>query len=419
MDEIEREWYRKTLGLTKGWEVTDVQHHLTPLEVQISVEYVGELSCPVCGTLGKRYDIKRRSWQDLDHGISKCIVYARVPRIRCPVCGVHEVDVPWGGKFTRLSLRLEGKIFRDLMTGTLKDVADRYTVHEHTVRKILVGYSHMMMCELDLSSLRFLAFDETSSRKGHDYISTAIDMDSGAVVFSTHGKDSSTLHECAYWIEMHGGSRKNIRLVCCDMSPAFIVGIRSYFPDAIIIFDRFHVEYAAGILVDTVRKSMGFKGKAGKGIRFVIQKTRADLMKETPELQDRIHKIMEDYKDLGIAYSIKQALHDIYCFRRPCLQVRLFDRIVAYCKIQTNEDIKKFGELLERHRYGIIAYFEYRRTNAVSEGINSGIQSMKAASKGFKDTKLLIAKIYNKYGSRHPSLNNWLLFSDPYHSFVH
>ncbi|MCQ2070806.1 MAG: transposase family protein [archaeon] len=149
MDDTDREWYRRTLGLTRGWTVTDVQHLLVPLEVQVFVEYVGDLSCPVCGSPGRKYDFRRRSWQDLDHGSSRCIVYARVPRIECGACGVREMDVPWGGRFTRLSLRLEGRIFRDVQTGTLKDVADRHRVHEHTVRKILVAYSDLMMRELD------------------------------------------------------------------------------------------------------------------------------------------------------------------------------------------------------------------------------------------------------------------------------
>ncbi|MCQ2070805.1 MAG: transposase [archaeon] len=220
-----------------------------------------------------------------------------------------------------------------------------------------------------------------------------MDLESGAVMFSTHGKDSSTLCECAYWIGMHNGSAERIGLVCCDMSPAFISGIRTYFPNATIVFDRFHVEHAAGTMLDDIRRTTGFKGRKGKGIRYEILKNRSDLKGGPPDEWRRVQGIMDEYEDLGRAYSVKQALHDIYCLRDPELQTWLFHRVCGYCLVQENERIQAFGRLLERHRDGIVAYFEYRRTNAVSEGTNSGIQTLKAASKGFKDTEVLIAKI--------------------------
>ena len=47
--------------------------------------------------------------------------------------------------------------------------------------------------------------------------------------------------------------------------------------------------------------------------------------------------------------------------------------------------IIKVAKMLKRHYDGLIAYLKYRITNAVSEGINSKIQSIKSSARGFRN----------------------------------
>ncbi|MDD1729051.1 MAG: ISL3 family transposase, partial [Methanospirillum sp.] len=41
----------------------------------------------------------------------------------------------------------------------------------------------------DYSNIRVIGFDETSSRRGHNYVTIAVDLDSYKVIFATEGKD--------------------------------------------------------------------------------------------------------------------------------------------------------------------------------------------------------------------------------------
>lgn len=86
--------------------------------------------------------------------------------------------------------------------------------------------------KLDLSSVTRVGFDETFSRRGHDYVSISVGLDTRRVIFATAGKDSSVVACFRAFLTEHGGRPENIRQLCCDMSPAFVKGAREHFPGA-------------------------------------------------------------------------------------------------------------------------------------------------------------------------------------------
>jgi transposase len=45
----------------------------------------------------------------------------------------------------------------------------------------------------------------------------------------------------------------------------------------------------------------------------------------------------------------------------------------------------KVAAMLKRHLEGVLAYITHRITNAMSEGFNSRIQSIKSAARGFRN----------------------------------
>ena len=107
--------------------------------------------------------------------------------------------------------------------------------------------------------------DETSSKRGHNYITVFVDMDKSKVLFATPGKDAATLTAFKEDLEAHGGQAQNIKQTCCDMYPAFIRGIEDTFENATITFDRYHIVKIINEALDEVRRQE--------------QKTRPELKK--------------------------------------------------------------------------------------------------------------------------------------------
>ena len=99
-------------------------------------------------------------------------------------------------------------------------------------------------------NVTMLAMDETSSRRGHNYLTFAADAEARKVVFVTEGRDANTVAELSQFLSEHKAELEEIASVSIDMSPAFIKGVSEHLPNARITFDKFHVIAHASTAVD-------------------------------------------------------------------------------------------------------------------------------------------------------------------------
>jgi hypothetical protein len=117
---------------------------------------------------------------------------------------------------------------------------------------------------MDFSDVTDIGMDETSARRGQDYVSIFMDLKERRVMFATEGREALTVKAFAEDLKAHGGEPSTqVERVCCDMSPAFIKGIKKHLStqpqdaqeaedgqdaqEAVaghqpqIVFDRYHV----------------------------------------------------------------------------------------------------------------------------------------------------------------------------------
>lgn len=83
--------------------------------------------------------------------------------------------------------------------------------------------------------------DETSARRGRDYVVFFFDTDRRKLPFGACSKDHSTVERFVADLEAHGGCAENITDACLEMSKAFIKGLKESVPNAVLTFDQFHV----------------------------------------------------------------------------------------------------------------------------------------------------------------------------------
>ena len=57
----------------------------------------------------------------------------------------------------------------------------------------------------DLSTVERVGIDETSSRRGHEYVSVFADLDEHRGVFCVEGRDHATVQAFSLFLETHGG----------------------------------------------------------------------------------------------------------------------------------------------------------------------------------------------------------------------
>ncbi|PID56604.1 hypothetical protein CSB45_10235 [candidate division KSB3 bacterium] len=106
---------------------------------------------------------------------------------------------------------------------------------------MLDKYVEHALSEEDFSDTASLGSDESSIAKGHNDISLFIDVKRRRTIHVSTGKSHETAGDFVEHVEAHGGRAAQVSEVSCDLSPAFIKGVREHFPNTQITFDTGHI----------------------------------------------------------------------------------------------------------------------------------------------------------------------------------
>ena len=88
----------------------------------------------------------------------------------------------------------------------------------HRVHAICSRYVDLALTHADLSAVDTVAIDETSYKRGHNYLTLAADADARRVVFVTEGRDADIIAGFAAHLRAHKADPQNITCVSIDMS---------------------------------------------------------------------------------------------------------------------------------------------------------------------------------------------------------
>lgn len=116
-------------------------------------------------------------------------------------------------------------------------VAAQLGIYPQRVESLYHYYTQYLEDNILVHTPENIAFDETSTRKGDDYITTFWDLDKECIVGIYNGKSSQTVKE----FQQDHPYPEAIKNISMDMSPAFISGVNKYLPQADITFDQWHV----------------------------------------------------------------------------------------------------------------------------------------------------------------------------------
>ncbi len=131
------------------------------------------------------HDTVEKTWRHVDFFQDRALLHARLPQVRCPEHGVRQVSVPWARPGSGFTLLFPGTGAQLRCGDDPGDETRIWRVVEHDVRAA--------RNQLDCTSVRRVGMDETSARKGQDYVSIVADLDARRVVFATEGRSAETL----------------------------------------------------------------------------------------------------------------------------------------------------------------------------------------------------------------------------------
>jgi transposase len=237
--------FTAALGLSGPWRVTrsELDIERAQLDLYLGCERGARFacpakdcahgSCPVHDTLGK-------TWRHLDFFQHKAFLHVRLPRVRCPQHGVRQVSVPWARPGSGFTLLFEALVLSFAAAMPMAKVAAMTREHDTRIWRVVEHHVHAARDQLDCTGVTRVGMDETSARKGQDYVSIFADLDVRRVVFATEGRCAETVARFAADLAEHGGDPEKVTDTSSDMSTAFISGIAQHLPNATMTFDRYH-----------------------------------------------------------------------------------------------------------------------------------------------------------------------------------
>lgn len=95
-----------------------------------------KFSCPSCGTENQCvHDTMEKTWRYLDFFQLETHVTARVPRVKCGTCDVHQARVPWARKGSGFTPLFERRIIDPAPAMPVKTLGQKLDVTDTRVRK--------------------------------------------------------------------------------------------------------------------------------------------------------------------------------------------------------------------------------------------------------------------------------------------
>jgi transposase len=391
---LDKDLLQLALGFEAPWFVEGVDFSPAEKRIDITVAFPkgSRFPCPECAQAAQPvHDTQFRTWRHLDFFQHQAHLHAKVPRITCDHCGVKQVVVGWARPGSGFTLLFEALVVQMAVHMAVDAVAGLVRVNPDSVWRILKHYVDKTLQDQDLSQVSAIGIDETSRRKGHQYVSTFCDLDESRVVFVTEGKDAATVGAFVADLTAHGGDPGQITEVCSDMSEAFIAGIAANLPNARHTFDRYHVMALANKAVDEVRRAEAKTVSDLKKSRYLWLKNPGNLNVGQTE---RLASLSTMNLKTGRAYQLKLALQELWTYRHPFYAEQYLKKWYFWATHSRLEPIKALAKTIKRHWDGILAFVRSRVTNGLVEGLNAKIKMAAKRAFGFKTFEYYRIVIY-------------------------
>lgn len=403
--------FTAALGLQAPWEVKEVELNTAKRRIDFEVGFTGKRhACPACGSAEHGiHDRVRRDWRHLDFFQFEAWLHADVPRIKCDACGkVSQVAVPWareGSGFTLLFEALALSLCREL---PVAQAANLLRVASKRLWTRIDHYIKVARSRDDMSGVRQIGIDETSVRKGHEYLTVVHDLEAKRLLFACPGRDHETVAAFAQDLTAHGGHPEAVAHVCMDRSAAYAKGVGKTLPQAAISFDRFHVVALANEAMDAVRREEmrsrpaavrealgGTDRNVLKGLMWGMRKNpRGWSSKQT----EAIHGLQRSNLKSARAWRLKQALREVYAGalaanseEQAGTALRSWLSWARRCRL---EPFKRLAKTLSERFDGVVRGMLDGRSNAYVEAMNGLLQQTKTAARGFRTMENFIAIAY-------------------------
>jgi transposase len=293
------------IGLPE-YEVIEVECKRSRTQIRVATKLAPE--CPCCA--GTRLHSKGRYERRVKHQslcgqLVELVVDTR--RYRCCECNRHFVpSLPGIRPWHSCSEPLREQIYQDHHDGICASrVAGREKISAPTVSRIYAAFTERKASERARQECpQILGIDEHTLHRNGTFVTTFCDLRRHKVFDVVPGRSAAEMIQ--YLRGLKG--RHKVRVVCIDLSHAYRDMIKKWFPNAILVSDRFHaVRVVMHHFIEQAKELAPIK--YNRGYLRVLRKRPENLTKRQKE---RLKALFKQYPVLEPLYTKMREICDLF-----------------------------------------------------------------------------------------------------------
>jgi transposase len=389
MDSELQKHYALLLGIGSPWEVKTVDLNLEAKKVEIELgwQWGAAAKCPECGRECSIHDCApERTWRHLDTMQFTTLIRTRTPRADCPEHGVKTMQVPWAapqGRFTLLFERFAVEVL--LASASVSQACTLLGIGWDTAQEIMRRAVQRGLERRQLDRLKYLGMDEKSFRRGQSYITLLTDLEESRVLDVVEERTAEAAGQL--WDTLSPEQKQGVEAVAVDMWAPFIQTIQTQVPEADIVHDKFHVSSYLGEAVDKVRRQehKELLAQGDETLKGTRQLWLYNPQNFSPEQAEEFSALKDLQLKVARAWAAKELFSKFWEYQEEGWARRFFKDWFGWVSRSRLQPVVEVAQMLKRHLDNLLTYLKHHITNAVTEGLNSKIQSLKSAARGFRN----------------------------------
>jgi transposase len=352
-------------------------------------KWIDTVHCPRCN--GSKHRIKAHKIRRIKHalyGAKRVDLFLRNPKFNCLECNRY-FFVPIPGILPRkqASEQFRAATF-DLHHGgmTASKLSNMFRIGTATIERWYHDFLRYRTQELSGRQCPIvLGIDEHFFSKKDGFATTFADLKNHKVFDVVLGRSELSLR--SYLKSLKG--RERVRVVLMDLSETYRSIVSKYFPNAMIVADRFHVIRLLNLQFLKTWSLLDPVGRKNRGLLSLLRRHEQNLK---PEQIPKLQSYFDQVPGLEPLYKFKQDLAALL-LKKQCNQQQardLIPQILWYmneCIESPWEPIKSFGQTLKSWLEPIARMWRFKKTNGITEGLHTKMEMISRRAFGFRNFK--------------------------------
>jgi len=371
--------------------VLGMTHHKDSDELRVEPKLKD--ACPHCGTMSDSVHQhgekpSRILWSFIGQRPVFIVVIRR--RLWCKQCQkAFTQTLPGVDKQQRMSVLAKIQLLQNLAEQSFAATKRSLGVSYGRSRRVLLKLTMPWYDWHDLVGEQgaiHLGIDEHSFR-GNDLVITLTCLSTHKLLGILPDDRQKTLKRALHDIPEE--IRQRITAVCIDGKESYLKVVKKELPEAVVVFDHFHLIQDANRRLNDTRKLEQSETKA-KLRRWPLIKNAERLSERQVTQRD---EMLLRYPTIAAQYWVKENLRELYrCVDWEQAHEKL-TLILSNCESAEDAETVRWGRSLRRWSPEILNYFKVRITNGFTEGCHTKVKLLKRLSYGFRNVQVYLRKM--------------------------